>query len=157
MTRPGSDAEFHQVAVSEFPASLHPTKCTEVIFAPEVVPSANALTTLIPWDVRASVSPSERREEPRWDWKRFRGSFSILHCRQRQWDGKSKRLTWIHKSKKLNSLMTSSTRDENSLAMMSGLEVIKQKRISRVKLGTLIPGPSRIPLLVEIWSAGWAW
>lgn len=53
--------------------------------------------------------------------------------------------------------MTSSTRDENSLAMMSGLEVIKQKRISRVKLGTLIPGPSRIPLLVEIWSAGWAW
>lgn len=25
MTRPGSDAEFHQVAVSEFPASLNPT------------------------------------------------------------------------------------------------------------------------------------
>lgn len=49
--------------------------------------------------------------------------------------------------------MTSSTRKDNSLAMMSSLEAIKQKRISGVKLGTLIPGPSRIPLALG-WRSG---
>ena len=80
MTRLGSDAEFYQVAVSEFPASLHPTKCTEVIFAPEVGPPANALTILIPWDEQFHLLKGEKNRVG--TGKSCRGSFLILQCRQ---------------------------------------------------------------------------